>query len=165
MGPTWSLFPRFSPDGRQLLYASTSSGTSQIWVMDIDGTHKRQLTFGLGPEFPDANAPNWSFRGDRIVFWAGFETRYGEVWSMDPDGSNPLQLTDQPGMVSSDNPVWSPDGKEILFDTNRAGRGEIWMMERDGTNQRRVLALDFPNTQFSWQPLEPKRARRRSARH
>lgn len=162
-GPTWSLFPRFSPDARQLLYASTVTGSTQIWIMNVDGTHQRQLTFGLGPEFPDANAPNWSPNGDHIVFWSGFETEHGEVWSADPDGGNPRQLTNQPGTISSDNPVWSPDGRFILFDTNRAGRAEIWIMDENGSNQRRLLAIDLPNTQFSWQPVYPPGSGRRRA--
>lgn len=139
-GPTWSLFPRFSVDGSRILYGSTQSGSSQIWVMNSDGSGKRQLTNGVGPDAPDANAPQWSPDGGQIVFWAGYETRYGEIWTMDADGSNPVQLTDQPAPISSDNPTWSPDGSQIIFDTNRSRSGvEIWIMDRDGGNQQKLV--------------------------
>jgi Tol biopolymer transport system component len=152
-GPTWSLLPAFSPDGARIVYASTRSGSSQIWVMNADGSGQTQLTNGLGPGFPDANAPDWSRDGSHIVFWAGFETRYGDVWSMRPDGTARRRLTAQPAPISSDNPVWSPDGTQILFDTNRSGTPEIWVMNADGTGQRMLIPIGIASSRFSWQPV------------
>jgi len=154
-GPTWSLFPRFSLDGSKILYASTQSGSSQIWIMKIDGSGKRQLTNGVAPNAPDANAPNWSPGGKRIVFWAGYETRYGEIWAMNADGSNPKQLTDQPAPISSDNPAWSSDGSKIIFDTNRSrSKVEIWIMDANGGNQRKLVGGFGAGgvMQMSWRP-------------
>lgn len=154
-GPTWSLFPRFSLDGSKLLYASTQSGSSQIWIMNGDGSGKQQLTNGVGTDSPDANAPNWSPDGKSIVFWAGYETRYGEIWMMDADGTNPKPLTDQPAPISSDNPAWSPDGSQIIFDTNRSGRNvEIWIMDANGGNQRKLIEGFGAGgvMQMSWRP-------------
>jgi Tol biopolymer transport system component len=121
--------------------------------MDTDGTHQRRLTSGFGPDYPDANAPNWSPAGDRIVFWAGHEGLYGDVWTMNADGSRPVRLTREPNPVSSDNPFWSPDGKQILFDTNRGQKPELWVMGSDGSDQRRLLDLGAADNQFSWQPV------------
>jgi TolB protein len=154
-GPTWSLFPRFSRDGSDILYASTRSGSSQILIMKSDGTGKRQLTNGVASNAPDANAPNWSPDGRHIVFWAGYETRYGEIWIMNADGSNPKQLTDQPPPISSDNPAWSSDGSRIIFDTNRSRSGvEIWSMDANGSNQRKLIGpLGAGGVmQMSWRP-------------
>jgi Tol biopolymer transport system component len=154
-GPTWSLFPRFSRDGSKILYASTQSGSSQIWIMNGDGASKRQMTNGVAINAPDANAPNWSPDGKHIVFWAGYETKYGEIWAMGADGSSPKQLTDQPAPISSDNPAWSPDGSKIIFDTNRSKRGvEIWSMDAKGSNQRKLIGpLGTGGVmQMSWRP-------------
>jgi dipeptidyl aminopeptidase/acylaminoacyl peptidase len=41
-------------------------------------------------------------------------------------------------------PVWSPDGSQIAFVTDRTGRWEIWIMNADGSNQRPM----FPNGQL-----------------
>lgn len=152
-GPTWSVLPHFSPDGTRIVYASTKSGSSQIWIMNADGSDPKQLTSGLGPEFPDANAPRFSPDGSRVVFWAGFETKYGEIWTAKPDGTDAKQLTNQPGTISSDNPAWSPDGSKLLFDTNRAGAAQIWVMNADGMDQRMLVEIGIANTQFSWQPI------------
>lgn len=153
VGPTWSIFPRFSPDDQKILYASTKSSSSQIWVMNADGSNQQQLTTGLGSDFPDANAPNWSPNGNSIAFWSGFETKHGEIWLMNADGTNPRQLTDEPGTASSDNPAWSPDGRHIIFDTSRSGRVEIWIMNVDGSDQRKIIDVGSNTAQFSWQPL------------
>lgn len=139
-GPTWSLFPRFSQDDRTILYASTFGGSSQIWIMNVDGSNKRQLTSGLAENAPDANAPNWSPDGKQIVLWAGYETRFGEIWVMNADGTNPTRLTHQSAPISSDNPAWSMDGRQIIFDTSRSGGGvEIWIMDADGSRQRKLI--------------------------
>ena len=154
-GPTWSLFPRFSLDDSKILYASTQNGNSQIWVMNADGTGKQQLTNGLAADAPDANAPNWSPNGKSIVFWAGYETKYGDIWLMDGDGRNPKRLTTQPASISSDNPAWSPDGSSIIFDTSRSGgHVEIWIMDANGGNQRKLVGgLGGPGVQqMSWRP-------------
>jgi len=154
-GPTWSLFPRFSPDDSAILFAWTRSGSSQIWIMKSDGSNKRQLTDGVAADAPDANAPNWSPDGRHIVFWAGYETRYGEIWTMNADGANPTRLTSQPPPFSSDNPAWSADGGRIIFDTNRSGpEVEIWIMDADGRNQRRLIGQLGRGgvMQMSWRP-------------
>lgn len=155
VGPTWSLFPRYSRDGSKILYASTQSGSSQIWIMNGDGSGKRQLTRGVATDAPDANAPHWSPDGKYIVFWAGYETRYGEIWIMEANGTNPKRLTDQPAPISSDNPAWSSDGSKIIFDTNRSRSGvEIWSMDADGSNQRKLIGgLGMRGVmQMSWRP-------------
>lgn len=165
-GPTWSLLPHFSPDGQRIVYASTKSGSSQVWIMSVDGSGQTQLTSGFGAEFPDANAPKWSPDGSRIAFWSGFETKYGEIWTIRADGTDARQLTDQPGTISSDNPAWSPDGTKILFDTNRQTSPQIWMMNADGSDQHLLVDIGIGNTQFSWQPLPSLTApsRRRAVR-
>lgn len=107
---------------------------SQIWVMDSDGSHPTQLTFGDEPGFPDANAPQWSRDGSRIAYWSGFERQYGEIWTMNPDGSEKTKISETADPFNSDNPSGSPDGGKILFTTTQTGAGELWIMDADGAN-------------------------------
>ena len=52
---------------------------------------------------------------------------------MNADGSNPTDLTNNPTDDAVDG--WSPDGKQILFHTDRDGNSEIYVMNADGSDQ------------------------------
>lgn len=149
--PTWSVHPSWSADGQKLVYASTATGNTEIWMMNADGSEPLQMTSGNGAQFPDSNASEWSRDGSTIAFWSGFETQFGEVWTMAADGTNKQQLTETSDPRNSDNPVWSPDGSRILFDTNRAGPVELWVMDADGASPARLVATS--GGPASWQPV------------
>jgi len=150
--------PTFSPKGDKIAYWSGNErGFGQIWIMRSDGTQKQQLTYPQKNEYsPDgssANAPAWLF-SEQIAYWSGIEHRYGQVWTMNPDGSNQKQLTDEPAPASSDNPTFSPDGKKILFDTQRRKRPEIWVMNSDGSDESLLVSdLKVIPMRTSWQPV------------
>ena len=55
---------------------------------------------------------------------------------MNIDGSKQTRLTDNP--ASDANPGWSPDGKKIVFHTDRDGNREIYVMNADGSGTLRV---------------------------
>ena len=70
-------------------------------------------------------------------------------------GTGSQQLTDDPTHRNNDDPTWSPDGTKIIFSTDRSGKNELWIMDRDGRNQRKLHDIDafpFPG-RASWQPV------------
>ena len=150
--------PTWSPGGEQIAFwRGNNRGFGQIWVMNADGSDPRQLTFPrtdpYTPHGSSANAPAWLY-SDQIAYWSGIEHRYGQIWVMDGDGSNQRQLTSSPAPISNDNPTWSPDGAQILFDTSRRGRPEVWVMDVDGRNQRPVISdVRVVPARVSWQPV------------
>jgi TolB protein len=150
--------PTFSPKGDKIAYWSGDArGFGQVWVMNSDGTDPSQLTHpeknAYTPDGSSANAPAWLF-SKRIACWSGIEHRYGQIWTMNPDGSDKKQLTNEPAPASSDNPTWSPDGKRILFDTQRRKRPEIWIMNADGSDQHVLVSnLSVIPMRTSWQPV------------
>jgi TolB protein len=169
-GPTWS------PDGRQLAFIVVRNPTSphdpqpRIGIMKSDGTDERLLTreprmnIRVNPDgtktvletAADANAPSWSPVSDEIAFWSGTENQYGQIWRIRADGTGSRQLTDDPSRRNNDDPSWSPDGQNIIFGTGRSGRPELWIIDRDGRNPRRLFhkldAGPFPG-RASWQPM------------
>jgi hypothetical protein len=87
-------------------------------------------------------APAWSPVGDKMVFCsfrqgytevAGGWSAKGEIYVMDTNGSNLVRLTYDP-YYTDYSPSWSPDGKKIVFDSERDGDWEIYVMDADGTN-------------------------------
>jgi len=107
--------PRFSPDGRRLVFTRyiIDPGRAALFTVRVDGGGLKQLTaWGNG-----AGDADWSPEGKKIVFEAYPDLgSRGEVFTIDADGQQLTNLTDneRSGGGSSD-PVWSPDGTKILF--------------------------------------------------
>lgn len=150
---TWSVHPSWTPDGKKLAYASTQSGSTQIWTMNADGSGATQITAGNAPDSPDSNVPEYSLDGKSIVFWSGYETEYGDIWVMDADGTSPRRITNEPENVNADNPTWSPDGQQVIFISNRpGGTGPVnaWLVGRSGGTPELLSGNSY---YCAWQPI------------
>ncbi|MYE89700.1 hypothetical protein F4X33_11965 [Candidatus Poribacteria bacterium] len=80
-----------------------------------------------------------------------------EIYVMDTDGGNQRNLTNNP--ADDRSPSWSPDGKRIVFMSNRAGHAkhgwvtsDIYVMDADGGNQQRLTNNDRFDQDPSWSP-------------
>jgi len=97
--------PSYSPDGKKITFRSYKSSSSDIWIMNPDGTEQVNLTRDAHVD----QEPKFSPDGTKIVFssnrFASFERDY-EICVMDIDGSNITQLTDADGNDS--RPSWTP---------------------------------------------------------
>ena len=109
-----------SPDGSRIVYQSTQTGSTEIWVSNIEGTHALQLTNFGGP---GTGSPAWSPDGRRIAFDSRMEGR-PHIYVMPAMGGHPERVTD----VLADNylPEWSKDGRWIYYCSTRSGVVEVW---------------------------------------
>jgi Tol biopolymer transport system component len=138
-GSDWGA--SWSPDGRQIVFARQSRRIrNDLYIADVATGVERRLTYGA-----DNDVAAWSPRGDVIVFERGRDLAHDsevDLWSIRPDGSHLRDLT--PFKGGDTNPVWSPDGRTIVFqvDSRRQNRfdwdtlEELWLMRPDGTHQR-----------------------------
>lgn len=126
--------PAWSPDGRRIAFTSDRYLSHQVYVIGADGRDEERLTGN--PR--GACRPRWSPDGKRIAYSdGGYGVRKNvDIWEMDPDGGNKKRLTDLKG--SDYDPAYAPDGSRIIFASDRSGRYELYVMDRDGSNGARL---------------------------
>src|SRR5262245_23581084 len=136
--------PRWSPDGKQMVWASTRDKMQEIFLADADGKNMKRLTNG-----PPSNSPAWSPDGKQVVF-ASARTGNFDIFVMKADGSDVRRLTTNPTMDYW--PPWSPEGKRIAFTSNRDGNYEMYVMDADGKNQRNLSRHAGWDNFATWAP-------------
>lgn len=142
--------PSFSPDGLKILYTSKSSGNEEIWQMNRDGTGKQKLT-NLGATI--AGRPRYSPSGDKISFF-GSSDPVGQdslhIFIMNPNGTGIQRLTSTKNNI---DPAWSPDGNQLVYSKRTSSsRGYIYIIDRDGMNERRLIDRDKRAYYPIWRP-------------
>ena len=116
--------PTWSPDGRQVAYASDHGGrASDIYVQAIGAAAPRQLTFSTGED----SQPDWSPDGEHIVFRS--ENDGGGLFIV-PVRGGPVQRISSFGY----HPRWAPGGSLILFSSSghRGGIPKYYVVTPDG---------------------------------
>jgi Tol biopolymer transport system component len=92
--------------------------------------------------------PTWSPDG-KIVHWSYND---GNIWLIGSDGSNPRQLTSNAGFNDNFNPRVSPDGRYIVFCSDRTGNWQIWRMDVDGDNPKQLTFNTFEGSIGDFSP-------------
>ncbi len=123
-GLAWEVQPRFSPDGKKILFTSDAGGGDNIWVMDSDGKNAKQVT---KESFRLLNNAVW-VDNEYIVARKHFTSQRslgaGELWMYHLSGGEGLQLTKRKNDQQDVNePVVSPDGRYIYFSEDMYGGG------------------------------------------
>ena len=95
---------------------------------NADGSEQRRLTRNADTDDVDLA---WSPDGHQIAFVSRRDGNL-EIYVMNTDGSEQRRLTRN--TVRDSNPVWSPDGRRIAFESN----WQLWVMNADGSGQRRL---------------------------
>lgn len=96
--------------------------------------------------------PMWSPDGKKIAFYSDrnpVEKCKYKILIMDADGSNQKEL---PNTDCDFRPVWSPDGKKLAFDSGRDGNHEIYTINIDGTDLRRLTNSPNYDSSPRWSP-------------
>src|SRR5437870_1175598 len=132
-GPAFDSQPRYSPDGKRIVFLSDRSGSENIWMCDADGVNPRALTKG------DRNlyaSPAWTPDGQYVVASKTsmpIGSTY-EIWLYHTDGGAGMSLTKDdkgpaPGPLGRGNQnnalgaAFGPDGRYMWYARHRGGFG------------------------------------------
>jgi Tol biopolymer transport system component len=126
------VFLSWTPDNR-IVYGSRSNGNLDTWIMEQDGSNKKQLTNDKEVEV----SPSVSGDGAYILFGSNRNGTF-HVWRMGIDGKNLKQLTDESGGWG---PVASPAGNWFVYFSTKAGKENLWKMSLDGSSSSKPVRL------------------------
>jgi Tol biopolymer transport system component len=145
----------FSFDGKKLIFQAKRDGLGcdQIFTMNIDGSNMRMVSNGLG-----RTTCGYFLKGDKKIIYSSTQhanrecpkppdMSRGYVWPVYPDydiyvanadGSKAKRLTTTPGYDAE--ATVSPDGKKIVFTSQRDGDLDIYTMDVNGRNVKRLTS-------------------------
>jgi Tol biopolymer transport system component len=124
--------PRWSRDGRKILFYSSISGSDQLYVMNADGSKRKLLTDNTH----NNKTGVWSHDGKKIVFKSDRGGKWA-VYAMHADGKDVKLLTEDCDEFG--HPVWSADDQKIFYTATRAQGTRIFVMNANGAMRARSV--------------------------
>ncbi|MFH0872259.1 MAG: hypothetical protein V1878_07185 [bacterium] len=148
---TWSVsgcqdrHPSPFPDNLHVAYTSNRlRDIDNIWSKSLSGHILTELTCTSEGSYNPAVSPD----GKKIAYVAKNVDGVEYVWVMNADGTGYTQF------YEGREPAWTPDGQRIIFVSRRAGKSELWLMEKDGLNLSR-LTISTGGEEYMQPSLSP----------
>ena len=128
----------WTPNGRELVFASNRAGSYNLWRISPDGGTPVRVE-GIGQ---DAHQPSLARTGGRLAY--SQQSIDTNIWRV---SAHPAVSESEPALelIAStrrdENPRLSPDGRRIVFESNRSGSRELWICDSDGGNQAQLTSF------------------------
>jgi Tol biopolymer transport system component len=145
----YSAMARMSRDGKKMIYVSSET-RDNIYKVNFDPVDEK-VTGLLAPVTQGSKQylyPDVSPDGKWIAVSSAGQQE--DIYIIRTDGSDLLKLTND--VFKDRNPQWAPDGKSIIFYSDRTGKYEIWRINTDGSNLKQLTHSPELITQARWFP-------------
>lgn len=139
----------WTQDGKEIVFSSPSKGVRSLWRIPARGGQARPVA-GAGD---DAWAPSISHRGNLLAYRVSKERN--AVWRLNLQDERhasapPTRLLSANGR--NDRPSFSPDGKKVVFESDRMGYNDIWVCDSDGSNCNQLTTMHGESGTARWSP-------------
>ncbi|HLJ63738.1 MAG TPA: Tol-Pal system beta propeller repeat protein TolB [Stellaceae bacterium] len=133
-GQSLVLTPRFSPNSasQEIAYLSYAHGTPRVYLFNIDTGQQAVLGDFQGMTF----APRFAPDGNKVIMSLADEDGASRIYTFDLRTRKEVRLTDTPAIDTS--PCYSPDGQHIVFNSDRGGTQQLYTMNADGSDVKRI---------------------------
>jgi Tol biopolymer transport system component/DNA-binding winged helix-turn-helix (wHTH) protein len=131
----------WSPDGKVLAITDIDADRIHTWIalLSLTDSTTRRLTSPSDQE-EDCN-PAFSPDGDNVAFVRGITTGVvSDVYVVRSSGGKPSRLTHDNTWIMG-APAWTPDGRDIVFSSTRAGLASLWRVSASGGAPRPVVGV------------------------
>jgi len=144
-----NYYPEISGDGKKLVWTSHLTNQGVLSICDLESKEERKVTREWGQKVREVGG-TFSPDGNQICFSSTVGGSY-QLWHLPSLGSIALQLTKTQSPHSDALPVWSPNGKALVFYSNRSGNWDIWSVHAGGRGEPRQLTDWESNENYpSW---------------
>jgi Tol biopolymer transport system component len=142
-GMAFDTHPRFSPDGKKILFTSDKSGSDNIWWMDLEKKDTVQVTKDKDQNFFSAS---WTPDGEYIVGARG--RRNIKLYLYHRNGGAGIEMIEKPEKLKTIDPAVSPDGRYIYYSERTGGwnynaqlpQYQIGVLDRDNGKIRTITS-------------------------
>jgi len=139
--------PSWSHDGRTIAFVAAGGGARKIYLMDAEGGPRRRLTDSVGD---DETSPQFSPAGDKVAYLASQLDVAPKVAVADLKSGKGGIISPIKERGIETPPLWSPDGKQLLFSSLRGSSSQVMVMAPDGSARVQLTGAGGRHGQAQW---------------